>query len=134
MYTHIKNSDDLKAAIQELEQRERVKKQQMADNFHAFTESMKPGNLLRSTFNNSGGAGGGVANTIVKAGVGLGVGLISKKLLIGSSTNIFKKLAGNAVKLGVAGIVAKKSDRIKYAGLKFLTSILGKKKSGKMMV
>jgi hypothetical protein len=132
MYTHIKNADDLKAAIEELKERERVKKLEIKNNFHAFTESMKPGNLLRSTFG-SASSNPGIANAVIKAGVGLGVGLLSKKLLIGHSTNIFKKIAGQAVKLGVAGIVAKKSEKIKYAGLKLLTNILGKKKKNKII-
>ncbi len=132
MYTHIKNADDLKAAIEELKERERVKKLEVKHNFHAFTESMKPGNLLRNTFS-SASSNPGIVNAVVKAGVGIGVGLLSKKLLIGHSTNIFKKLAGQAVKLGVAGIVAKKSEKIKYAGLKLLTNILGKKKTNKIM-
>jgi len=131
MYTHIKNADDLKAAIEELKERERLKKQAIADNFHLFTESMKPGNLLRNSFSNNGTPGSGIAGTVIKAGIGMGVGLLSKNLLIGSSTNMFKKLAGNAVKLGVAGIVAKKSDQLKYAGLKLLTKVLGKKRSRK---
>ncbi|MDO9376350.1 MAG: hypothetical protein Q7T76_18135 [Ferruginibacter sp.] len=133
MYTHIQNAEDLKTAIEELKEREKVKKQAIADNFHAFTDSMKPANLIRNSFKSNGDGSPGIAGTVIKAGIGMGVGLLSKKLLIGSSTNIFKTLAGNAVKLGVAGVVAKKTDRIKYAGLKLLTKVLGRKKSKKIL-
>ena len=55
----------------------------------------------------------GMANSIVNALIGLGSGILSKRLFIGGSHNIFKKLVGVAVEFGVAGMVAKKGEEIK---------------------
>ncbi len=127
MYTHIQNSADLKAAIVEMEEKQRREKLELVENFHVLTESLKPMNLIKSSIHKVTSTPG-IGGTILKASMGLGAGLISKKLLVGHSTGILKMLAGNAVKLGVAGIIAKKSDNIKYAGLKLLTNMFGKKK------
>jgi hypothetical protein len=127
MKMDIHDSDSLKAAIAELQERQRREKQELTDNVHALTESLKPMNLIKSTFHkvtSAPGFGGNVFNTAIS----LGAGILSKKLLIGPSTTIIKKVAGHAVKAGVTGIVAKKADKIKYAGLKLLTKILGRKK------
>lgn len=127
MYTHIQNSADLKAAIIEMEEKQRREKLELVENFHVLTENLKPMNLIKSSIHKVTSTPG-IAGTILKASLGLGAGMISKKLLIGHSTGILKTLAGNAVKLGVAGIIAKKSDNIKYAGLKLLTNMFGKRK------
>ncbi|MEO6721179.1 MAG: hypothetical protein ABIN67_12490 [Ferruginibacter sp.] len=123
----VHDSASLKAAIAELQERQRSEKQELSENVHALVESLKPMNLIKSTFHNvtsAPGFGGNLFNTALS----LGAGILSKKLLIGPSTTIFKKIAGNAVKAGVTGIIAKKSNKIRYAGLKLLTKILGKKK------
>lgn len=127
MYTHIKHSNDLKAAIKELEAKEQMEKDQLVAEFRIFKESMKPANLLKQGLQKI-KSSPGVSKSIFKTALSLGAGAITKKLFFGQSKSIVKKLAGNAIKLGVAGVVAKKSNQIKYAGLKLLTRVLGKKK------
>ena len=73
----IKNSEDLKAAILKLEDRKQRQKQELVENFHAFKESMTPVNLIKSTISRVKDSPG-ITGTILKASVGLGVGLISK--------------------------------------------------------
>ena len=75
----IKNSEDLKAAIRELEDKKHRQKQELVQNFHTFKESLTPINLLKSTFNRIKETPG-ITNTVLKASVGLGVGLLSKRL------------------------------------------------------
>jgi radical SAM superfamily enzyme len=79
---NIKNSADLKAAIQELENRKQLEKKQLVESFDGFKESLKPINLLKSTFNSvkeTPGLGGLVVNTTL----GMGAGLLSKRLMVG---------------------------------------------------
>ena len=131
MNLDIHDSDSLKTAIAELKEKERREKQELVNNFHALKESLKPVNLIKSTFHNvtsTPGLGGKLFNTALS----LGAGVLSKKLLIGGSNTIIKKVAGHAVKAGVAGIVASKANKIKYAGLNLLTKILGKKRPPKV--
>ncbi|CAN5460305.1 hypothetical protein BH11BAC3_BH11BAC3_09510 [soil metagenome] len=126
MYSNIKSSSDLKTAIVKLEAKEALEKEELISNFNSFKESMKPMNLIKSTVSKV-TSQQGVVGSIIKTSLGLGAGLISKNLFWGKSPSIFKRLAGTAVKLGVTGIVARNTDKIKYKGLKLLTSVLGKK-------
>src|SRR5450432_568930 len=102
----IKNSEDLKTAILELQDRKQREKQQLVENFHAFTESLTPINLIKSTFNRVKETPG-ITGTVLKATVGLGVGMLSKRFLLGKSPGFFRKIIGSAVEMGVAGLVAK---------------------------
>jgi len=122
----IKNSADLRAAILELEVRKQREKQQLVENFHAFTESLTPVNLIKSTFNKVRDTPG-LTSTVLKASVGMGVGLLSKRLLMGKSPGFFKKIIGSAIEMGVAGLVTKKSDTIKSTGSRFLKNIFRSK-------
>lgn len=123
----IKNSADLKAAIVELENRKVNEKQALVNDFHAITESLKPLNLLKSTFHKV-KESQGISGNILKAAVGLGVGLLSKKILISKSTSVVKTLLGSAIKMGVAGLVAKNTDNIKTSGTRFFKNIFSGKK------
>ena len=123
----IKNSADLKAAIVELENRKVNEKQGLVNDFHAIAESLKPLNLLKSTFHKV-KESQGISGNILKAAVGLGVGLLSKKILISKSTSVVKTLLGSAIKMGVAGLVAKNTDNIKTSGTRFFKNIFSGKK------
>ena len=122
----IKNSADLKAAILELELRKIREKQLLADDFHGLTKSLMPMNLLKSTISKVKHSPG-MTSTLLKAGVGLGVGFISKKFIIGKSTGIFKRLLGSAIEMGIAGLVAKKSDNIKSSGIHLFKNLFRSK-------
>lgn len=118
----IKNSEDLKAAILELEDRKEREKQRLTQNFHELTESLKPINLIKSTYHRVKETPG-ITGTVLKAGVGLGVGLLSKRLLLGNSPGFLRKIIGSAIQMGVTGMVAKRSDIIKSTGGQFLKKL-----------
>lgn len=124
----INNSIDLKAAIQHLEAKHLMQKQHLTDQFNDTVESLKPMNLLKSSFNKI-VRSPGLVEKIIDATVGLGAGFLSKKLLIGKSTSILKKLLGNAVEFGVAGLITKNSSAIKNTGLGMFSKIFHSKKN-----
>jgi len=131
MNLDIHDSDSLKAAIAELQEKERREKQELVNNFHALKETLKPMNLLKNTFH-SVAATPGIGGTLFNTALSLGTGALSKKLLIGSSNSIIKRVAGYAVKAGVTGIVASKANKIKYVGLNLISKMLGKKRPPKV--
>lgn len=47
-------------------------------------------------------------NGLLKTGIGLATGFLSKKLVVGSSGGILKKLLGSAVQAAVSGFIIKK--------------------------
>ncbi len=124
----INNYSDLHAAIATLEQQKEVQKDKLTEQFHATIESLKPINLLKTSLNKAVHSPGTVGN-IIKSAVSLGVGLLSKKILIGKSTGVAKKLFGAAIKFGVAGLVSKQSNSIKSGGLNLLGKIFKSKKN-----
>jgi hypothetical protein len=84
-------------------------------------------NLLKSTFNKVKETPG-ITSSVLKATLGLGAGLLSKKLFLGKSPGIFRRIVGSAVQMGLTGLVAKKSDAIKQNSGNLLKKIFGSKK------
>ncbi|MEO6547516.1 MAG: hypothetical protein ABIN94_05935 [Ferruginibacter sp.] len=119
----IKNAAELKAAIQELERKEAREKEQLVQNFHGFTNSIKPMNLLKSTFVKV-KESPGITGKLLKAGLGLGVGLLSKKLVFGKAPGIVRKVVGSAVEMGLASLVARNTDTIKSTGARLIRSMM----------
>ncbi len=122
----INNAADLRAAILELEDRKLRDKQQLVENFHAFTESLSPVNLIKSTFNKVKETPG-ISGTVLKAAVGLGVGILSKRLLIGKSGGLVKRMLGSALEMGVMGVVAKNTGTLQSKGVRLIKSLFGSK-------
>jgi len=108
MDKQIRNKKDLQAAIIELEQRKAKQEKLLIDELHATYESIKPVNLLKRVASSP-----VVRNSVVKAAVGLGVGVLSKNILVGKTVGTFGKIIGNVLKFGVAALVAKNSGKTK---------------------
>jgi hypothetical protein len=59
--------------------------------------------------------------------MGLLSGFLSRKIFVGSSGNLFKKLIGSVLQFGVTNIVAQNSDVIKSVGQTVLHHFFRKK-------
>lgn len=118
----IKTASDLDAAIDKLKKQEKVHKDILAQNFHTTANGLKPLNILKKTayklLHSS-----EVKTNVLNATVGLGAGILSKKILVGKPTNLFKKLLGMAVEFTVAGAITKNSQTIKTKGATLLSSL-----------
>ena len=124
----IKNSVDLKAAILELEDRRDREKLQLVKSLNELAESLKPINLIKSAIQKV-KDGPGVGPTLVKATVGVGMTMLSKKLLLGKSPGIFRKIIGSVVQMGLAGLVARNTPSLKPPGKSLLSKIFRSKNS-----
>jgi hypothetical protein len=132
---HINNTTSLKAAIYQLEQRQIAQKEALVDQFHLTYESLKPLNIIKSEFSRIAGSSE-TKHTVLNAAIGLGTGFLTKKLFLGGSTNIFKKLFGTAIEMGVAKIVAGNADKIIEKGQELKEKgleILHSSKNGKVL-
>ena len=103
----INNAIQLKAAIASLETDTEIRKALLIEQFHNTYESFKPANLLKNTFTKLVDTPG-IVNDIIGTTVGIGAGVLSKKILVGKPTNIFKRILGTVIQLAVSGAVAKK--------------------------
>jgi len=102
MDREIRNTKDLKAAIIELEQQKATQEKLLLDEIHAAYESLKPVNVLKQAASSP-----SVRNTVIKAAVGLGAGILSNNLLIGAAISPVKKIVGNVLQFGIATLVTR---------------------------
>jgi len=111
----ITNSDELKNAIQILEFDQQIRELQLKEQVYLTVESLKPINLIKSTIHEVASSPYLIDN-MLGATVGLASGYLSRKLVIGGSHNIIRKLFGSILQFGVTNVVAQHSDRIKSIG------------------
>ncbi|WP_298122109.1 hypothetical protein [Flavobacterium sp.] len=96
----------LNNAIALLEQKQKEEFQDVKNQFDSLIETVKPVNLLNRTlkdFNTP-----ETKTNLINSVTSIASGYISRKLLVGESTNIFKKLAGYTLQYAVTNFISKK--------------------------
>ena len=105
----------LKDAIQLLEADQALKGLLLKDQFYLTYESLKPVNLIMHTLKEI-SSSPYLINDISGTAMGLAGGFLSKKIFVGTSGNVIRKLIGSILQFGVTNVVAKNSDIIKSLG------------------
>jgi len=108
----ITNTAGLKNAIQFLELEHEYKGQKLKEQFFIAFESFRPANLLKGTFNDLVTSPFLIENIIVNV-LGMATGYLSKKIFIGASGNIIRKLFGSILQFGVTNAVDQHPDAVK---------------------
>jgi len=120
---NIKTAAELKAAIALLEVDVTVKKKILTDQYHATVDSLRPSTIIKNGFQKLKEGfenmmeSGDLAEKIIGTSVGFGAGVLTKKILVGKSTNIFKRILGTVIEVAVTNAVVKNSEGIKVKGL-----------------
>lgn len=123
----ITTKKDLEEAIIALEKKKVIQHAVMMKHYHQTTDSLKPKNLIKGIFTNI-GQSPDAKSGMLKTAVGLGVGILTKKLFLGKSTSLVQKLLGNAVKIGIAKTAISNTDRVKAYASAIYNNLLKKKK------
>ncbi|MDP2888607.1 MAG: hypothetical protein Q8P34_06510 [Bacteroidota bacterium] len=123
---NITSSAGLKNAIQRLKFQQVENGQRLEEDFYNVVDSLKPANIFRNAVGNI-SANPGLIDNILGGALGLVTGYLSKKIAIGGSGNIIKKLLGTILQFGVTSVVAQHPLTIKVIGQFFLQKILRKK-------
>jgi len=126
---------DLQNSIKLLEEEQLVKRQLLNEQLTVSFESLKPINLFSSALKEV-SKSADLRDNILGTAIGLASGFLTKRLIVGTSGNVFRKLIGSFIQLGVTNIVAKHPDTIKAVGRvisKLIPSGNGSK-SGKRVV
>ncbi|MCX6234071.1 MAG: hypothetical protein NT175_04990 [Bacteroidetes bacterium] len=123
---NISTTAGLKNAIQLLEVDQAIKGQLLKEQFYLTYERFKPINLLKGTLKDIASSPYLIDN-ILGAATGLAAGYLSKKIFIGASDNMFRKLIGFLLQFGVTKVVAKHPDAIKSFGTFIIQNIHHKK-------
>jgi hypothetical protein len=124
---NITSSTALKDAIQLLEVDQGIKGQLLKEQLQITYESLKPVNLIRHTLKEISSSPYLIDNI---SGTAMGVlsGFLSKKMFVGSSGNLIRRVIGSALQFGVTNIVAQNSEVIKSVGQAMLQLFFNKKK------
>ena len=108
-------TDSLKELITTLKKKRDYESEMVKYQLHEVCESLKPSNLLKNAFHEVTHSPE-IKNNLTNNAIGLGTGFIFKKLLVGTSHNLGKKILGTLIQIGVTGIVAKHLDEFKLIG------------------
>jgi hypothetical protein len=111
MKKKVTKSDELEAAIAELELKAAAQKMDIQETFTAVSENLKPLNLVKSGVRSV--FSGEHKEDILNALIGLGSGFLSRRLILGKSNGIIGKTVGKAIQWGMAGLVSKNAEKIK---------------------
>ncbi len=119
--------EGLKNAIQRVEAEQALTGQLLKNEFHLTIEKLKPVNLLKRSIEDMANSPFLIEN-IIGNSVGFVSGFLSKKIVIGTSANIFRKLIGSLVQISVTNSVKQHPETIKSIG-QFLFQLLFTKKT-----
>jgi len=120
---------ELKLAIQNLEFQQEVQGQLLKDHFFVTFESLKPINLIKNTLLEITSSPYLIDN-MLGAIMGMVSGYISKKIAVGTSNSLIRKIIGSALQFGVTNFVAQHPDILKTIG-NFIVDKFIHKKNGK---
>ncbi len=109
---NISNSLELKNAIHLLEAEQAVKQKLLKDQLYITYESLKPVNLLKRTIHDI-STSPDILDNVIGSSMGMVSGYLSKKIFVGSSGNIFRKLLGVLVNYGISTTVKRNSEGIR---------------------
>lgn len=112
---NITTTEELKNAIELLEFEQTYKWQIVKKQLLVVHEGLKPLNLIKSTISEATSSPYLMEN-ILGAAAGLASGYVSRKIVIGRSANVIRKLIGSAIQFGVTNVVASHADSIKTFG------------------
>ncbi len=122
----INNKAALDAAILELKKSKSLQEELLIARFKATRESLKPINLIKEGFHNL-THNPDMPGSILKTVSGIGIGILSKKLFLGHSPSIIKKLLGGVFEMAVAKSTISNADKIKAYGISIYHNLFRKR-------
>lgn len=105
----------MEETIQLLELKRSMQEPLLKNQFNLTYERLKPVNLIKSSLLELVSAPRLVDNLLSTA-IGLATGYLSRKIVVGGSGNIIRKLFGLFMQMGVTNSVAQHPDSIKFIG------------------
>jgi hypothetical protein len=123
---NITSSDGLKNAIQLLEAEQAFQGQLLKEQFFVTYQSLRPVNILRNALKDIASTPN-LLDNILGTATGIASGYLSKKVFIGASVNLFRKLIGSVLQVGVTNAVAQHPEGIKSLGHLIIQYFLRKK-------
>ena len=125
---NISTLEDLRYAIKALEVEQKEKELILKDHFHMVYNSLRPVNIIKATLKDLlSFSSSSIGENLSGTALGEVGGYLLKKLFIGNSGNVLRKLMGTLLQLGITNIASKKSDVISSAVQAILQRLFQKK-------
>jgi len=112
---HIQSTDQLKQAIEILEAEHSEKGMLLKEQFNITYENLKPLSLLKSAVKELTTSLYTTDNTLGSV-ASIATGYVSRRLIVGNSGSIFRKLFGAILQYSVTNLVARHPDQLKAMG------------------
>ena len=112
-------TDALNDAIIILKDKRRKELELLKEKLNSTIESLKPINIIKSTFREI-SASSEIKSNVIDNLISIGTGFITKKHFLGDSHNPVKKVLGTILQFAITNVVSKHSDKIKSVGMNFL--------------
>jgi hypothetical protein len=109
---NITSISEIRDAIVFLENEQEVKGQLLRQEFQETYEKLKPVNLLKSAVNNI-SSKPLLPLKLLGMTTGVGLGFLARKIVVGASGGIFRKIIGTILQLGVTNLIARHPAEIK---------------------
>ena len=117
---------ELKIAIQSLEFQRDVQGELLKEQFYVTFESLKPANMIKTTLHEITSSPYLIDN-MLGAITGIVSGYISKKIAVGTSHSVIRKVMGSVLQFSITNLVAQHPDILKVAGNFLINKIFQKK-------
>ena len=112
MKDEVSDMKDLDERIRNLELQQRQQTEAIKVEFRALAASVSPKNLLKSAVKTVVGTPG-LKTTVMDTAIGAVSGTLGKRLIVGKSKNIIRRLAGNAARFVISNFVRNKMPVVK---------------------
>ncbi len=123
----IRDSYTLTQAIAKLENIQKSEANLLKEHFKFTLDSINPVNIIKEKFFSI-VSSPTLRNQFVQGAIGIATGLLSSKLIIGTSGGIFKKIIAGLVQTGITKVMVKDPQTLKASGIEFLKDTLTKMK------
>jgi hypothetical protein len=107
MKTTVSNMHDLETRIGELERLQARQLTGLQQSAVGLAENFSPSRLLKSALQDVVHSPD-LRATAINAAIGLGAGYLGRKIYVGRSTNVFKKMAGSGIQFLITEFIRKK--------------------------
>ncbi|HQW44579.1 MAG TPA: hypothetical protein PLX74_10385 [Chitinophagaceae bacterium] len=111
MAISVSSRKDLETRILELEKIQARQVLELKRSAVDIVESLTPANIIKSAFKNV-AQSPDLRSSAISTAIGIGAGFLGNKLIVGKSSNIFKRIIGSTLQFGITNFIRKKIPQI----------------------
>ncbi len=101
----------LESRILELEKKQTLQVIELKKSAVDIVGSLTPANIIKSALKDV-AQSPDLRSSVLNTAIGIGAGFLGRKLVVGKSGNIFKRIIGSTLQLGIANFIRKKIPQI----------------------